>query len=247
MKNLFTFLLILVVNFSFAQSFSIPTESKTDNSTVTLGMRFIPNENCVITGVKFYRSPNWVGETVVAIWEADGKLIDNSPDKSINGWVDVMFTSTVYLEKGKEYVVTYSNINGWYNVQNNYFPKTFEKYSAPGSRYVYSYNSFPTLEYQNSNYFVEPILENISSTSYALILPETGGKFMADDSTTLYKAIHGAAPPHERLKDDTSLIAYRFTRSYVISGVSTSVRFTLYKTGAWIREKKNTSGIWKPF
>jgi hypothetical protein len=48
-------------------------------------------------------------------------------------------------------------------------------------------------------------------------------------------------------KDDISTILYRFQRSYIINKVSTPVRFTLYKAGAWRRELKDSKGIWKNY
>ena len=84
----------------------------------------------------------------------------------------------------------------------------------------------------------------VANLTFVLLLPEDkGGTVRIPDSTTVYKAIYGAIPPHIRLKDDASLRVYRFTRSYVINGKSTPVRFTLYKTGAWIRETQ-INGIW---
>lgn len=84
----------------------------------------------------------------------------------------------------------------------------------------------------------------INDISFVIMLPDVGGTAVLPDSTTIYKAINGAAQPHVRLKDDLSIRVYRFTRTYTINGVSQSVRFTLYKTGAWIREIKNSSGVW---
>ena len=86
-----------------------------------------------------------------------------------------------------------------------------------------------------------------SSLQFVLLLPEEGGKYILPDSTTIYQAQYGVAPPYIRLKDDASLRVYRFTRNYTINKVSTPIRFTLYKSGAWIREIKDKDGIWQIF
>jgi hypothetical protein len=84
----------------------------------------------------------------------------------------------------------------------------------------------------------------VANLTFVLLLPEDkGGTVRIPDSTTVYKAIYGAMPPHIRLKDDASLRLYRFTRNYTINKVSTPVRFTLYKSGAWIRERQ-INGVW---
>jgi len=86
----------------------------------------------------------------------------------------------------------------------------------------------------------------VKDLTFVLLLPEDkGGTVRLPDSTTVYKAIYGAIPPHIANKDITSFRMYRFTRNYVINKVSTPVRFTLYKSGAWIREIKDSAGIWQ--
>lgn len=85
----------------------------------------------------------------------------------------------------------------------------------------------------------------INDLTFVLVLPDEGGQVRLPDSTTGYQAIYGAIPPHIRFKDDIPRIMYRFQRTYTISGVSTAIRFTMFKTGAWIRERKDSAGIWQ--
>lgn len=85
----------------------------------------------------------------------------------------------------------------------------------------------------------------LNDLTFVILMPEVGGTAYLPDSSSAYKAMFGAMPPHQSLKDDTSIRAYRFTRYYTINKVSTAVRFTLYKTGAWIRERKDANGIWQ--
>jgi hypothetical protein len=84
----------------------------------------------------------------------------------------------------------------------------------------------------------------VANLTFVLLLPDEGGAARLPDSTTVYKAIFGASQPYLRIKDDASLRLYRFTRNYVINKVSTPVRFTLYKSGAWIRERQ-VGGVWR--
>ncbi len=86
----------------------------------------------------------------------------------------------------------------------------------------------------------------LNDLTFVILLPEVGGTaYLPDSSVTAYRAMFGAAPPHQRLKDDASIRQYRFSRTYVVNGKSQSVRFTLYKTGAWIREIKDSAGVWQ--
>ena len=61
-----------------------------------------------------------------------------------------------------------------------------------------------------------------------------GGRVLVNDSTTLYKALFGVLPP---LKTDTDITprVYRFSYS--------GFRLTLFKTGAWIRQRR-INGQW---
>ena len=65
-----------------------------------------------------------------------------------------------------------------------------------------------------------------------LLLPEPGGSFMLPDSITAHRALFGAAPPHVRLKNDTSIIAYR----RVEGQAPNRRRITGYTTGAFVVE-----------
>jgi hypothetical protein len=87
----------------------------------------------------------------------------------------------------------------------------------------------------------------LTDLSLVLMIQDEGGTVILPDSTKAYQALYGAAQPHERLKDDLSLILYRFQRSYTINGILTPIRFTLYKTGAWRRELKDSKGIWQNY
>jgi hypothetical protein len=61
-----------------------------------------------------------------------------------------------------------------------------------------------------------------------------GGVVRVNDSTNLYKAVFGVLPP---LKTDTDITprVYRFNYS--------GFRLTLFKTGAWIRQRR-INGQW---
>ena len=157
-------LLLLAVVFSSllctAQSINTaPTSTKRDGQPVTLGMVFSPFSPKVVTAVRIYRFSSWTGSTRVGVWDpVTATLIcEGSVPPGGTGWVEVPVQPSVLID-ASQYIVGYSNEDGWYSTQPNYFPRQFAEYSAPTSRYVYQPFAIPTETYQNSNYFVEPVL-----------------------------------------------------------------------------------------
>jgi hypothetical protein len=266
MKKLLSILALLFCLSTLGQELPSPSsEPKNDGEGVTLSMEFSPKVPSKVTGIRLYKS--WFGNTTGQLWSSSGTLLSSVtfPETTAAGWVDAFFLTPVDVQPGQSYVVSYHTPGNYYIVAG-FFPKEFSLYNATNSYYKYGATpAFPTSTYQQSNYYVEPIIFeqgvipppstnivyrdtcnfdwNTSPTKFVLMLSEEGGKFMAPDSTTVYRATFGAAPPHERLKDDPSLRFYRFTRTVLLNGVNTTVRFTLYKTGAWIRERQ-VNGVW---
>lgn len=244
-----------------------------DGSPITLGMVFRPSQATTVAGVKYYRS--WQDGAVTGqLWSSSGTLLAQGTFASSSaGWQSLIFSSPVPVAAGQEYVVSYFSASGSYSSGSMAWPKAVATYTAVRSVFRYGSSvAFPSQSYQGSIYGAEPILvqtpppsQVIRDTvwlsrdtcgggfkefidqggSMALMLPEEGGYFVLPDSTTYYQALFGAAPPHLRLKDDASLRVHRFTHSFSVSGKTVRYRFTLYKTGAWIREQQQADGSWK--
>jgi hypothetical protein len=237
-------------------------------------MRFSPKQKSLATGLRYYRDANFTGGTVGHLWDGSGKQLASATFPGGTGWITLNFIEPVLLDSAQEYIASFSNDGGFYCPLYNFFPKDYPLYKAITSHFAWSRNVYPTLHYQQTNYSIEPILQTVVAPtarvdtffmyvsvdprgaedwqryidlgiSVVFTLPEIGGVAMLPDSNSLYKTIFGSMQPHQLRKDDLDLRLYRFTRTYVINGVSTPVRFTLYKTGAWIREIKNTAGIWQ--
>ncbi len=248
-------------------------EVKGENTPLTLGLRFTPKQNILVTGVRFYR--DFQGDVSVTLWRNGTLLSTRVSSDWLTGWKDVFFIEPVPVAAGQEYIVSYFSSFGGYMSAERSFPVSAPLYTALSGRYTYApTEAFPASQYGNSQYFVEPIVDTLpaqkppvdscvtiidtvyivkdscsidysllNDLSFTIMLPEVGGVAQLPDSTTIYKAIFGVAQPHVRLKDDTSIRQYRFTRYYTINGIKTAVRFTLYKTGAWIRERQ-INGVW---
>lgn len=259
--------LIFWVAIAHAQVLPNPTGVQTfnDGATITVGLRFTPKVDVKMTGIRFWKE--FSGEVIGSLWDGNQK-VKSGTFTGENGWAVLPMTED--LKAGKNYTVTYSSV--FYSYIPGAIPAGSDLVEYTGSAFIYQSDNYP-VSGNGSNYLVEPILSLPKpqcpdtmimyvavdpsgpadwkrlieeGLTVALTLDSTGGNFMFDDSTTLYQATFGVAPPHIRLKD-TEPRVYRFTRNYTINGKSQPVRFTLYKSGAWIRELRNAAGQWEIF
>jgi len=270
MKFLFS-ILILFSSYGMAQVLPTPTAGLQTDQSVTLGMVFKPKFNGQVTGVMYYGSGSVTGQ----LWTVTGNLLASANFSNSTGWNSGLFETPVNVAAGTEYIVSYFASSGQYYTSYGFFPKSFTNYDAPKSSYSYgSEVTFPVSSFPASNYFVEPIFipitpdppttllrdtiiiirdtcridyAKINDLTFVLVLPDNGGPVRLPDSTTVYQAVYGAIPPHDRLKDSIGGIMYRFQRTYTINKVATPIRFTMYKTGAWRRELKDSAGIWQNY
>jgi len=274
MKKLISVILILFSCYGMAQVLPTPTTGLQEDQQVTLGMVFKPKTNGQVTGVMYYR--NFPGTVTGQLWTVTGTLLASTTfSDNSSGWKSELFSTPVNVAGGTEYIVSYFASAGQYYTSYGFFPKSFPLYDAPKSAYGYgSEVVFPASSFEASNYFVEPIFipitpnpptvlprdtiiiirdtcsidySKLNDLTFVLVLPDNGGPVLLPDSTRVYQAIFGAAQPHEANKDDIKNIIYRFQRTYTINKVATPVRFTMYKTGAWRRELKDSAGIWQNY
>ncbi len=266
-RLLIAFLIILtisvvVVTSVSAQNIPAPGDVRNDGRPLTVGMVFQADSPSVVTGLHFYRA--WTGPVTGQLWSQKGELLATTSFPSEgSGWQVGYFLQPVKISPDSAYVATYHS-QGPYNAQELYFPASFSNYEAIDSRYSYFTDPvFPENTWNRTNYGIDPIIavENStapgqtvviyrdtcqfdfskSPTQFVVMLPEQGGKFMLPDSVTVYRAMYGAAQPHERLKNDVSLIAFR---TQVLSGDNRR-RITIYTTGAALIEKV-INGTWTP-
>jgi hypothetical protein len=274
MKKIFLILgLIIFSAGSFAQVLeNPPAESKNDNSDLTLGMIFKLKQNSLIKGILYFRDENFTGPTVGQIWTKDGNLIQSGTFPAGTGWI-ALNLPPISGTAGEEFVVTYSNDGGFYHYQNNYFPKSFPLYDAINSAYSWTRNSFPRLNWENSNYFVEPIIEiklpdpiPVPVDPNPIIVRDTI-KFYIDTCSIDYSKLTGLqlvlSLPEEGgafLLPDSTTALFALTGftpphkrlkddptlivdRFTRGTFANRRRITLYTTGAYIREKY-ISGKW---
>lgn len=262
MKKLICFLLAFISLDAFSQVLPNPTGTPDVGNPVTLGMKFTVKQSGTITGIRYYRDfPGMVsgqlwsnnGTLLASVQFGDNTAGWKSQTFPAPVAVEPGAEYIVsYFSSGGGYFFE----PNYFPQSFQYFEATGSVYA-----YASSF-SFPDYSYLNSNYFVEPIFslavtppapgttivrdtikvvvtKDTCSFDFGkdplqltLMLPEEGGAFMLPDSVTAYRALFGKAQPHERLKNDTSLIAWR----RIEGQAANRRRLTAYTTGAFVVE-----------
>lgn len=138
-----------------------------EGAAVELGLKFIPDTNGRVTGVRFYKSFANTGTHVGSLWDAEGQLLRQGTfrEESASGWQELSFDRPVKVRAGKMYVVSYHTNTGHYAYQYHYFDSSYTSghLKAPGNGQiqgngVYKYSAtpaFPVGASSASNYWVD--------------------------------------------------------------------------------------------
>ena len=146
------------------------TAAADDGDSLTLGVRFRPSIDGVVTGVRFYKGPGNGGTHVGSLWSATGDLLAEATftGESASGWQQVTFASPVAVTADTTYVVGYFAPQGHYARDDNYFlfggrsqGPLYAFATAEGGNGVFTYGTssqFPaTASGASSNYWVDPV------------------------------------------------------------------------------------------
>ena len=148
-----------------------------DGSAVNLGMRFSPSVAGEITGVQFYKAAANVGTHVGSLWSSTGSLMGSVTftNETASGWQTANFASPIPVKANTQYVVSYLAPAGHYSVDSGYFatqgagiaPLTAPASTSTAPNGIYAYSStstFPSNVSNNSNYWVDPVFLDHTST-----------------------------------------------------------------------------------
>lgn len=147
---------------------SVPAiTSASDNAAVELGVRFTSDVNGQVTGVRFYKGAGNTGTHVGSLWSSTGTRLATGTfvDETATGWQTLIFPSPVSITAGSTYVASYHAPNGGYAYNGAFFNTTFDAgslHAFAGNNGVYQYggaSAFPTSSYNNTNYWVDPIVQ----------------------------------------------------------------------------------------
>jgi len=169
-----------------------------DPSAIELGVKFRPDADGRITGIRFYKSTNNTGAHTGTLWSSGGALLATATfgNESASGWQQVTFTNPVGVTANTTYVASYHTNAGHYSNDNFFFGKSGVDQSplhalatgVDGTNGVFRYGStgFPIQSYQASNYWVDvtyvPGAGDTTPPTVANVTPSAGAAGVATTS-----------------------------------------------------------------
>jgi hypothetical protein len=143
--------------------------SDPDSNSVELGVKFTSNVSGTVSAIRFYKGPNNVGPHTVNLWSPNGRRLATavSTTETSSGWQTVAITP-IQITAGRTYIASYHS-PGHYADDTNYFAQAYSNgiLHAPAGAGVYRYgtsSAFPTLVWNNSNYWVDIVFNPVSSS-----------------------------------------------------------------------------------
>jgi methionine-rich copper-binding protein CopC len=156
---------------------AVPTiQSDSDAAAVEVGVKFRADVTGQVSGIRFYKGSANTGTHVGHLWTASGTQLAavTFAGEGGSGWQQATFATPVTITAGATYVASYYTPVGHYSEDTGYFAVGGND-SAPlhalaagvdGVNGVYRYGTgggFPTLTYQNSNYWVDVVFAATAS------------------------------------------------------------------------------------
>ena len=137
-----------------------------DGNSVVVGVKFTPDVDGTVTGVRFYKASANTGTHVGTLWSAGGTQLGQATfaGETASGWQSVAFATPVSVTAGTTYVTSYLAPNGHYSVTGAGFANAVDNpplhalsnNSSPNGVYTYSSSSvFPSSSWNASNYWVD--------------------------------------------------------------------------------------------
>ncbi|WP_209305577.1 DUF4082 domain-containing protein [Microbacterium sp. dk485] len=183
--------------------------SAADDRPVELGLRFTPEVDGFVSGVRFFKGERNTGTQVGSLWDDAGRRLDQVvfPGGTGEGWQGARFASAVPVTAGRTYTVSYTAPAGGYAMDARYWPyrsaasSPLSVASAVGAGAAGVFGApgeFPASSFGESNYFVDVVFE-FTDTSPLRVLastPATGTSSIALDAAvtaTLSRAIDPGA------------------------------------------------------
>ncbi|WP_211240771.1 DUF4082 domain-containing protein [Hamadaea tsunoensis] len=168
------------------------TPADVDGSALTLGVRFTPQVNGTITGIRFYKGTGNTGTHVGTLWSNTGTQLATGTftGETSTGWQTLTFSTPVSVTAGATYVASYYAPSGHYAEQNWYFsygdytayPLTATRSfgSSPNGLYRAG-NGFPTSSYSDTNYYVDVLFSagGVTLPTVIATTPTSGSTMVA--------------------------------------------------------------------
>ncbi|HEV7804347.1 MAG TPA: DUF4082 domain-containing protein [Solirubrobacteraceae bacterium] len=137
-----------------------------DSSAIELGVKFQPDLDGQITGIRFYKAAANTGTHIASLWKTDGSRLAQATftNESASGWQTVAFSSPVAVTAGTTYVASYFTPNGHYSLSSEAFAdqvvnaplRTIGDGTSPNGVFLYTgATAFPQLSFNATNYWVD--------------------------------------------------------------------------------------------
>ncbi len=240
----------------FAASATPVTPASGEVASLELGMRFRPDIDGVVSGVRFYKGAGNTGTHTGSLWTDTGQLLTTVTfsGETASGWQQASFPTPVAVTANTTYVISYHAPNGNYSAD----PFAFSQKGvdrgvlhAPvewsGGNGVFAYGAstlFPSGTYNGTNYWVDVVFDTNAGAPTVLSKTPAQGTTGLPVSTTPTATFSKAVTPASivfTLKDPSNAtvpgaVSYAagtntatFTPSAALAG---SVTYTASVSGA---------------
>ncbi|MCY4726965.1 DUF4082 domain-containing protein [Nocardioides sp. STR2] len=135
-----------------------------DQSPVTLGVRFSSSVDGSVTAIRFFKGPNNTGSHVGTLWSANGTQLATGTfnGESTSGWQTLVLSTPVTITKNTDYIASYRAPAGRYSVTPNGFSSgslSRSPLNVASNAGAYTYGTgFPS-NTSPSNYMVDVVFE----------------------------------------------------------------------------------------
>ncbi|GAA1718809.1 hypothetical protein GCM10009745_79640 [Kribbella yunnanensis] len=138
-----------------------PVFGATEQASLEMGVKFSSTTGGKVHGVRFFKGTHNTGTHVGSLWTASGQKLTSATfvGESASGWQEVRFAQAVTIDAGTSYVISYSSAGGYSATENGLATVRQNgalSTSGPGL-YALKAGDFPTLSYQNRNYFADVV------------------------------------------------------------------------------------------
>ena len=179
------------------------TQAYPDASPIEVGVKFKPDVNGYVTGVRFFKGAGNTGTHVGNLWSSTGTPLASVTfaNESASGWQEALFSAPVQVTANTTYVISYTAPAGRFALNPGYFlnsptvrfPLRALQVGPEGGNGVYGApGAFPGSTYNASNYWVDVVFALTFSDGAAptvierLPLPSSNGVAFQPDVTAKY-------------------------------------------------------------
>lgn len=155
---------------------TVPKIAAADDTTpVELGLRFSPQVDGYVTGVRFYKGSGNTGTHFGSLWSATGQQLAQVTfeNESATGWQTASFSTPVAVTADQPYVVSYTAPRGSYAVLENAFSsRGIDAYplavdggfdADPAGVFGYP-GELPSTSFGNASYYVDVLFSTTDAS-----------------------------------------------------------------------------------